>query len=141
MTRHLQHLTCNLAGNNVAGHGTSCPLACTVVDGVVPALILGAEATVHDAVARPCRRSIRLTVFVQRRLKKPALAVVLHRADVLRQAGIIKVNPDFLHLLPRFPPAAGQKSNFARPRYSRCRRCCWLENPQKASDPAAAFWE
>ncbi len=65
MARHLQRLTRDLAGDNVAGNSTGRPLASAVVDGIVPPLILGAEATVHDAVSCPFRRSICLAVFVQ----------------------------------------------------------------------------
>ena len=86
--------------HGVAGDGAGGTLARAVLNGVIPALILGAKATVHDAVHRASRGRIGCTALVECGLEDTALAFALNGAEALREPGVIKINPDLLHNCP-----------------------------------------
>ena len=100
MAWDVEGLTGQLTGDDVAGDSAGGTLARAVLDGVIPALILGAEATVHDAVHRASRGCIGRAALVERRLKDTALAFALNDAKALREPRVIKINSDLLHNRP-----------------------------------------
>ena len=100
MAWEAESLTCDLTGDDVAGYRAGRPLASAVVDGIIPALILRAESTVHDAIRCTVRRNVCLAVLVQNGLEKAALRVVFHNVQTLRKARIIEINFDLSHHCP-----------------------------------------
>ena len=139
MAGDAESLTCNLAGDDVAGYRAGRSLASAVVDGIIPTLILRAKSSVHDAVRCTGRRSVCLAVLVQHGLEKAALRIILHNVQTLRKAGVVEINFDCLHCRPPFQ-AMERKSMSFRPRDSFLHCLHHLETLQKGPHCQAVVW-